>query len=331
MKPLLLNGHSRALTQIRYNTEGDLLFSVSKDNTPSVWFSHNGERLGTFDGHAGTVWAIDVSYRSDLCLTGSADCTTAIWDVATGVRKVSLVAPSPVRSCLFSYNASSFLRTTAKAMGQPCLLQIFSMKQVEEKGKESEPLLSINVDKEQLKPITSAIWGPCDEYIVTGHEDGTVAQWNPTSGELLKKVRPHTMAISDMQSSPDFSMLITSSKDTTAKLYDMDSLDVLKEYKTDRPVNSAAISPLKETPYVVLGGGQEAMSVTTTHGRAGKFEARFFHMVFEEELGRVKGHFGPINTLAFHPSGRGYASGGEDGYIRVHQFDQSFYDFQFEH
>ena len=43
---------------------------------------------------------------------------------------------------------------------------------------------------------------------------------------------------------------------------------------------------------------------------------RFYHLVFEEEFGRVKGHFGPINSLAFHPDGRGYASGGEDGYVR---------------
>ena len=54
----------------------------------------------------------------------------------------------------------------------------------------------------------------------------------------------------------------------------------------------------------MVGGGQDAMSVTTTHGKAGKFDARFYHTVFEEELGRVKGHFGPINTVAFHPSGR---------------------------
>jgi translation initiation factor 3 subunit I len=45
-----------------------------------------------------------------------------------------------------------------------------------------------------------------------------------------------------------------------------------------------------------LGGGQEAMSVTTTSLRQGKFEARFWHRVFEEEVGRVKGHFGPLNT-----------------------------------
>ena len=49
---------------------------------------------------------------------------------------------------------------------------------------------------------------------------------------------------------------------------------------------------------VLLGVGQDAMSVTTTSLRQGKFETRFWHKVFEEEVGRVKGHFGPINTLS---------------------------------
>ena len=41
------------------------------------------------------------------------------------------------------------------------------------------------------------------------------------------------------------------------------------------------------------------MSVTTTSLRQGKFETRFWHKVFEEEVGRVKGHFGPVNTYVF--------------------------------
>lgn len=32
------------------------------------------------------------------------------------------------------------------------------------------------------------------------------------------------------------------------------------------------------------------MNVTTTGSRAGKFESRFWHKLFEEEVGRVKGH-----------------------------------------
>lgn len=91
------------------------------------------------------------------------------------------------------------------------------------------------------------------------------------------------------------------------------------------------------------------MEVTTTYTKAGKFDARFYHLVLEEEIGRVKGHFGPINNLKFHPDGKrlvdyllivvchahltphSYSSGGEDGYVRVHTFDPSYFDFDFEY
>lgn len=102
----------------------------------------------------------------------------------------------------------------------------------------------------------------------------------------------------------------------------------MKTYVADTPLNSATIVPKKE--FVVLGGGQAAMDVTTTSARQGRFEARFYHKIFEEEIGRVRGHFGPLNTVAADPQGKSYASGGEDGYIRIHHFDKNFFDFMFE-
>lgn len=39
-------------------------------------------------------------------------------------------------------------------------------------------------------------------------------------------------------------MFVTASKDHTAKLFDSESLMLLKTYKTERPVNSATISPI---------------------------------------------------------------------------------------
>lgn len=41
----------------------------------------------------------------------------------------------------------------------------------------------------------------------------------------------------------------------------------------------------------------------------------------------MKGHFGPINSVMFTPDGKGYASGGEDGYVRVHQVEIQIYSF----
>ena len=31
----------------------------------NVWYSHNGERLGTYDGNGGAVWTVDVDCK--LC------------------------------------------------------------------------------------------------------------------------------------------------------------------------------------------------------------------------------------------------------------------------
>lgn len=63
MRPILLKGHERPLTFLKYNRDGDLLFSCAKDHTPTVWYASNGERLGTYKGHNGAVWCCDVSSK----------------------------------------------------------------------------------------------------------------------------------------------------------------------------------------------------------------------------------------------------------------------------
>lgn len=80
----MLHGHERAITQIKYNREGDLLFSSAKDHHPNVWFSLNGERLGNFIGHQGAVWCLDVNWQSTMLLTGAADSTLKLWDISNG-------------------------------------------------------------------------------------------------------------------------------------------------------------------------------------------------------------------------------------------------------
>lgn len=61
-----MKGHERPLTFLKYNRDGDLLFSCAKDHTPNVWFADNGERLGTYKGHNGAVWCCDVSSKCSL-------------------------------------------------------------------------------------------------------------------------------------------------------------------------------------------------------------------------------------------------------------------------
>ena len=44
--------------------------------------------------------------------------------------------------------------------------------------------------------------------------------------------------------------------------------------------------------------------------------------IFMEEIGSVRGHFGPVNAIAIHPDGRSFATGGEDGYVRINPMQE---------
>jgi len=58
--------------------------------------------------------------------------------------------------------------------------------------------------------------------------------------------------------------------------------------------------------------------------RVAYFETRFYNSVYEEEVGSIKGHFGPIHCLAFSPDGMSFVSGGEDGYVKLYKFDEEY-------
>ncbi|TNY20385.1 WD40 repeat-like protein [Rhodotorula diobovata] len=368
MRPIMLSGHERALTQVVYNSEGDLLFTCSKDHVVNVWRSHNGERVGTYDGHNGTVWTVDVdsassspfamqavrgrvvaetesrqggpltqlrlpSATSTFLVTGSADNMMKLWDVKTGECLYTWEFPTAVKRVAWSEDDQRVLAVTEKRMGFPGGVSVFAINRDEPKNQSKEPQFTI---KPTGSKATVAAWCGLDEFIVTAHEDGTLNLWDTEEGLLFfdKEERGHTGVITDLQMSPDGTYFVTSSKDKSAKIWSVgphknahgeeEYLTLIKTYTGEPPLNSAAIVPGK--PYVVMGGGQEAMNVTTTGARQGHFEVRFFHRIFEEEVSRVKGGFGPCNSIAAHPQGKGYAIGGEDGYVRVHEFDKSWFD-----
>lgn len=161
-----------------------------------------------------------------------------------------------------------------------------------------------------------------NEYIIAGFESGKVILYNVSTGEVVKKTQMHNSSVTRIILNKEKTMCLSSSKDTTAKLFDPYTLEVQHTYNCSVPVNGAAISPTH--PHVILGGGQDAQNVTTTSSEEGKFEARFFHAIHEEEFGKLKGHFGPINALDIHPAGISFVTGGEDGYIRLNHFDTNY-------
>lgn len=317
-----MKGHERPLTFLKYNRDGDLLFSCAKDHTPTVWFADNGERLGTYRGHNGAVWCCDVSRDSTRLITGSADQSAKLWDVQSGTPLFTFGFDSPARAVDFSVGDKLAVITTDPFMG---LTSAIHVKHIAA-DLDDQVADSVLVLKGPQGRINRAVWGPLNKTIISAGEDAVVRIWDTETGKLLKendKEVGHKKTVTSLAKSTDGSHFLTGSLDKSAKLWDSRTLTLIKTYVTERPVNAVAMSPLLN--HVVLGGGQDASAVTTTDHRAGKFEAKFYDKILQEEIGGVKGHFGPINALAFNPDGKSFSSGGEDGYVRLHHFDSEYF------
>jgi translation initiation factor 3 subunit I len=328
MRPILLNGHGRPLTRIKYNKDGDLLFTISKDPSAAVWWSDTGERLGTYDGHTGALWDVDVSSDSSIVVTGSGDSSAILWNCRTGEILARMPHRGPVHAVSFS-EGGKLLFSLSKVIGGTGSYHL-RLYELSESLRRLEPLSEdetlLPVQTVDVPAATCGVWMPLNRGIMIGTELGELHIFPFEMGSIDTTphvIEAHTNKINKIEFNSKKTLFITASKDHTARLFDSKDLMCQKIYNTPAPVNHTAISPLFQ--HVMIGGGQDAQNVTTTGAREGKFMVRFFHTIYQEEFGRVKGHFGPVNSVAFHPSGRGFASGGEDGYVRIHVFDAPYF------
>ncbi|GAA0174598.1 translation initiation factor [Lithospermum erythrorhizon] len=285
---------------------------------PNVWFADNGQRFGTYRGHNDVVWTCDVSRDSTRLMTGSADQTAKLWDVKSGTQLFSFDFKAPARAVEFAFGDKLAVITTDPFMGETSAIHVKRIA-----GDLAEPKTlkihnifnfaetpeSVIVIKGTQGRITRATFeplnfGPLNKTIVSVGEDATVrVSGIPRStGKLIKESDEETgqkQSITSLFKSMDGSHFITGSLDKSAKLWDIRTLTVLKTYVTAAPVNAVTMSPLLN--HVVLGDGQDARIVTTTDRRAGMFEAKFYDKILEQKIG-------------------------EDGYVRLHHFDQDYFN-----
>ena len=81
-------------------------FVLYQDHHPNVWYSINGERLGTYDGHCGAVWCLDPKWDTTHLVTGAADNTVRLWDIETGKELNKIDTKSAVRTANFSFSGN---------------------------------------------------------------------------------------------------------------------------------------------------------------------------------------------------------------------------------
>jgi translation initiation factor 3 subunit I len=309
----------RRVVVSHWTNEAKFLSSLSHTHT------HTAERIGTYNGHTGAVWHLDVDYSSQYLLSGAADMTARLWHVESGELLATYMHDRPVRGVAFQHGPAlagrsrHFVTVSDQVMGTAPKVLLYRLPAREGDELSTDAVRSI-VGWSSSTRITTAAWGPEDATIIVSGEDGMIVVYDAETGSELRRLQAHSKSIRDLKfDSQQQLFFMTASVDTTAKIWDTRSLELMQTYDTGRSINCCSISSSHD--HVALAGGQEAVDVALTRVDPAQFHTRIWHRSLAVELGQIPGHFGPVNTVSYSPDGKSLVTAGEDGYIRIHHLD----------
>ena len=138
-----------------------------------------------------------------------------------------------------------------------------------------------------------------DEYVITVGEDKNIKMFDRRNNW---EIRQHTVdsPITDMSVHES---VMTVTYGNCVGLYDVATFDILRTNNLPCPIFSASLHP--DQKYYVCGGDD--------------FNVFKIDIETGGQLERYKKHFGPIHCVRYTPDGEVYATGSEDGTIRLWQ------------
>lgn len=99
--------------------------------------------------------------------------------------------------------------STDSTLGEKCNIIVRDLR-----SNSPDPIKQIDVTTQKFSKVTSSIWGPLEDTVITGHETGEIALWDlrKGNGELSMKTRPHAKQVMDLQRDRDSTCFISASK-----------------------------------------------------------------------------------------------------------------------
>ena len=94
----------------------------------------------------------------------------------SGVALGKIETKTSVRTCNFSYSGNLALYSTDSQMGYPSEIFIVDVRTVDSSFSEADPVLRIPLTN--APKATSMVWGSLDELVISGHDNGDLAQWD---------------------------------------------------------------------------------------------------------------------------------------------------------
>jgi translation initiation factor 3 subunit I len=300
------------MTVAKYNYDGSLLFIGDKDSKyVSLVSTSSNQLVGTFNGHNGVIWHLEISKDSKYMISCSGDGTCMIWNVMTG-ENLNTISEDGIPKYVSINEDIIAIEFEPITRRKASYINIYSL----------DELVSGKINilyKFQESELNRATTITCisEDTILATYDNGNIKKINfkTQSVELEKKL--HTESIKSIYFSNDKTKFLTGSLDSTSKIVKLETLEEVCTFKSKVPINSAVFTTDNE--YVLLGGGIEAMLVAKTSDN--DLTTKIYQVSNQKLIKQITNHFGPLRYLDFNPNGSSFATASQDGSVKIHYFN----------
>ena len=335
--PIVCPGHTRPLAEVAFSPhtpDGYFLISGCLDGSPMLRDASSGDWIGTFAGHKGAVWSAQLCSEARLAATGSGDFSAKVWDAVTGACLATLEHKHIVKSVDFRGD-----RACLATGGHEGLARVYDV----EHGLGGSPLASFSTKAGDGGGRPAAINKVCwtsggAPLLVCGAADGRVLAFDARAASAAPvatlECRSKAGALENVMdlelTDGKLGPTLTVAAGDRVHLFDAADWGRVKRAPIDCPVHfreegGASLRP--DGRELVLGGGrhggsrQGALGVEKGATNVGDIGSDLTVFSVDVDSGAItherKGHCGPVRCLRYHPDGTRFATGSEDGTIRL--------------
>ncbi|MEZ4866015.1 MAG: BTAD domain-containing putative transcriptional regulator [Caldilineaceae bacterium] len=307
-----LTGHPSTVVALAFSPDGRLLVSSSGSHGALyLWDVASGERVCTLNGHQGGVGVVAFSPDGSLIASGGHDGAIRLWDARTGKALAVLEKHTDwVRALAF--HPSGELLVSGGLDQTACYLwqrqdppPAAGQTEGQAEGWNYHFLGALAGHK---TPIRSAAFSPNGALLATGSEDATVILWDVVQQTAVATLHTQRDEVHFVAFTPDSTTLAVSDSLTNISLWDVANrrlVNVLRRH--ERALRDMAIS--SDGRMLASGGNDGLVHLWDIHDPPRAQVIRTLH-----------GSVQPIYTLRVSPNGDTFATGEEEGCVRLWQF-----------
>ncbi len=242
----------------------------------------------TLTGHAASVTAVAATSDGRHVVSGSADCSVRVWDLATGrcvqvlsghTSYVRAVAVAPDGRHVVSGGDDGSVRVWDLATGR-----------------------CVHVLSGHTSWVRAVAVAPDGRHIVSGGDDESMRVWDLATGRCVRTLPGHMDGVGAVAVTPDGRHVVCGSDDHTVRVWDL-ATGTREESLSGHTnwVRAVAVTP--DGGHIVSG---------STDGSV---------RVWDSATGRcvqvLSAHMGDVGAVAVTPDGRHVVSGSDDHTVRV--------------